>query len=364
MSVALPLLGALAGALLGPPRPRPPARIIKPADGYFEDTLALDRAGRYLAAVRTDGETFAKIDEFDLAAPLPGPEVLPQTPLWSADVPDDALAVERLELLPGGKGVVLISRDGGLPGATMHATLIDDRGQVAARVGPATAFGRPARADAPGAPPDVLLAFDRTPRRHHDGATYTITPYALSTLAPAGKPRTWETDAAGVVLPGPRDGNAIRVVAFSDGYGHMLVEEIPARAGILDTRTGQISDVADIGDVVAWAEGARLRADHPDRARFAALNQNGSGVDIVDLMGNRHATALAVPFELYDRRSLRDQEGPEPGAFWLSLSTDPLNASAVKRRRPDLPMLDLYAFDAAKEATTLRARVFTPRPVF
>jgi hypothetical protein len=290
MRLALPLAGVLAGALLGPPKTLAPARTIKAAEGYFDELLAIDEAGRHVGVIRTDGATFAKVEVYDVAAG--GAE-----PLRSFDIPDEALAVEALYLPPDASGVVLVSRDGGEPGAGLRATLMNAAGRVVTRVGPVAAFGR--------AGSSKLLALEKKARPGGGPTTYVVTPYALATLAAAGKAQAYDDDADGL---------------------------------------------------------ARAQASMA-RTRFAALMQNGAGVDIVDLMGERTPAALAVPFGLYDPKSLRDQEGPEPGALWFSLSIDTVNAEAIKRRKPDLPTLDLYCSDRASGHITLRARVFTPRPV-
>src|SRR5262252_6762282 len=128
MSLSLPLLGVLAGAVLGVPKPLQPARIIKASEGYFEEPLALDETGRRLAAVRTDGATFAKLEQFDLGQGAPS-----TVARSSVDIPDDAWAVEAIELSPDGAGVVLISRDRGAPAKGVHATLLDTSGRVVAR---------------------------------------------------------------------------------------------------------------------------------------------------------------------------------------------------------------------------------------
>ena len=106
-----------------------------------------------------------------------------------------------------------------------------------------------------------------------------------------------------------------------------------------------------------------LRKDHPDRSLFVELNQDGSGVDVVDAMGKKQPATLAVPFHLYDPKSLRVEEGPAPGALAFGIAVDPLNPDAVKRRKTDLPMLDVYTADVSQGTIKLRGRVFTPRPV-
>jgi hypothetical protein len=80
-------------------------------------------------------------------------------------------------------------------------------------------------------------------------------------------------------------------------------------------------------------------------------------------MGNRKAVELAAPFGLYDAKSLTDQQGPEAGAFTFAFAIDPLNPEAVKRQKPDLPMLDVYTSKDPKEAPSMRGRIFIPRNV-
>ena len=225
----------------------------------------------------------------------------------SRDLPVAASALERLELPPAGPGVVAVVREGGGPAALRSALLIDGAGRVAARVGPALAFVRPGaghgRRRGPGS---LLLAVDGVTSGPAEAAetTYTVTPYRLETLGRAG----------------PREA--------------------------LDPRTAEL-----------WME-------HAGRTAFATLNQDDKGVDVVDPMGNRQPAQLAVPFRLYDPRSLRDLEGPA-GELYFGIAVDPVNPDALRRRKPDLPMLDLYAVapPVGRKPAELCARIFAPRPV-
>ena len=106
-----------------------------------------------------------------------------------------------------------------------------------------------------------------------------------------------------------------------------------------------------------------LRRQHPDRSVFVELNQDGSGVDVVDAMGKQRPATLPVPFRLYDIKSLLVEEGPAPGGLTFGLGLDPLNPDAIKRQKADLPMLDVYKADAEQGTVTLRGRIFTPRPI-
>jgi hypothetical protein len=327
---------------------------LKPPEGYFDEAFALEPGGARLYLVRTDEATFAKLEIVDLAT---------GKTTSSFDLPKGQTSVERLEPLPDGKGVVVISREGKPESPLLAATLIDGAGKAGPKVGPVQAFGRPNAA-----PQDLLLAFDRKSSTHANDVTYTITPYRLATLTPEGKPRTYKVVGGELKTP------PFRVLDFVDGYGRIVGERPraydkkadvrqPTRMALMDTLTGKISQEAEIGDVLAWAQAGTLRGRHPGHAVFAELNPEQSGVDVVDALGKKQPTQLAVPFDLYDPKSLTDQEGPEAGAFYFALAVDPVNPEAVKRQKADLPMLDVYGEKAREESPALRARVFMPRAV-
>jgi hypothetical protein len=354
-----PLVLALALApavgLAKPPKPLDPVHALKPAEGYFDEAFALEPGGARLYLIRSDGATFAKLEVVDLET---------GKTTSSFDLPQDQPPVERLEPVGDGKGVVVIAREGTADAPALTARLFDATGKPGAKVGPTQAFGRPSAA-----PQDTLLAFDRKFGPKEGDVTYTITPYKLSTLATAGKPRSYKATAGGELKSPP-----FRILDFVDGYAHAVGERPraydkkadvrqPPKMATLDTLTGKVGDEAQIADVMAWAEASRLRARHPGRGVFAELNRDDSGVDVVDAMGNRKAVELAAPFGLYDPKSLTDQQGPEAGAFTFAFAIDPLNPEAVKRQKPDLPMLDVYTTKTEKESPTMRGRIFIPRNV-
>jgi hypothetical protein len=356
----------LAAATAAAPKPMEPQHTLKPATGYFDEAFALEPGGNRLYLVRTDGATFAKLEIIDLET---------GKAKASFDLPADQPAIDRLEPLPDGKGVVIFARGGTPEAPSVTATLIDGTGHAGGKVGPVQAFGRPSAK-----PQDTLLAFDRKLGAHPGDAIYTITPYKLETLTGAGKPRVYKTTAGELKNP------PFRVLDFNDGYARAVGERPraydkthdvrqPARMAVLDTLTGKIVEEAEIADVMAWSQASRMRARHPGHAVFAELNQDDSGVDVVDAMGKKQPVDLAVPFALYDAKSLTEQEGPEPGGFYFGIAIDPVNPEAVKRQKTDLPMLDVYSASAPSSPnspnspgavdgkTALRARVFMPRAV-
>ena len=353
-------LAASVAAAKSDPKPIEPARSIKAAlgEGYFDDVFALDADGKRIAALRTDGATYLKVETIDVTT---------AKVVRSFDLPQKTLLADQLELLPEGKGVLLIAREKPDDLAPLYAFHFDDAGKLTAKVGPATAFGRPPADGTPRA--GLLVAFDRKMGTRGAEGTYSVTPYDATTLAPSGKGRVYHTDVAGE-LKAP----AVRLIAFFDGYTRALGERpgaydkaqdvrSPPKMVVVDALSGKVASEQEIGNIEGWAVTGLLRHDHPGRSLFVELNQDGSGVDVVDAMGKKQPATLAVPFHLYDPKSLRVEEGPAPGALAFGIAVDPLNPDAVKRRKTDLPMLDVYTADVSQGTIKLRGRVFTPRPV-
>src|SRR5262245_6217370 len=354
----LPLLMAAGSSTKGP-KQLEPKQVVKPpaGQGYFDDVFALDADGKRVAVIRTDGATFSKLEIFDTAS---------AKPLGGFDLPKNLFPTE-MELLAGNAGVVIIGRDKPDDLAPLYAFRFDGAGKALGKVGPATAFGRPP-ADGT-ARAKLLVAFTRKLGTKGAEATFTVAPYDVTTLAPAGKQRVHHVDVAGELKP-----PGVRYIGFYDGFTRVLSERPgaydkaadvrgPSKMAIVDAISGKVEKEGTIGDFMGWAQTGQLRQEHLDRSIFVELNEDGSGVDVVDAMGKKQPATLAVPFHLYDPKSLRVEEGPGPGQLTFGIAVDPVNKDAVQRQKVDLPMLDVYSVDVANGSAKLRARVFVPRPV-
>jgi hypothetical protein len=272
-----------------------------------------------------------------------------------------------MELLAGNAGVIIIGREQPDDLAPLYAFRFDAAGKPTGKVGPATAFGRPPADGTPRA--RLLIAFTRKLGSKGAEATFTVAPYDITTLAPAGKARVHHVDVSGELKP-----PGVRYIGFFDGFTRMISERpgdydkkadvrAPSKMTILDALSGKVDKEGPIMDFVGWAQTGQLRQQHLDRSLFVELNDDGSGVDVVDAMGKKQPTSLAVPFHLYDPKSLRVEEGPAPRQLTFGLAIDPVNKDAVQRQKVDLPMLDVYSADVASGTAKLRGRVFTPRPI-
>jgi hypothetical protein len=227
--LALPLVAAVASAREKDPKPLDPLSSIKPheskpgeGEGYFDEVFGLDDAGNQLTVIRGDGATFSRIETYDLQSKPPK--------LTAAfDPPSKNLIVTRIEVLPAGKGLVLIGRDRPDDAAPLTAFLVDMTGKVSTKIGPVTAFARPPDDGTPRAA--FLVAYERKLSGHGAEATYSVTPYTLTTLAASGKPRVYKTDVAGELKAPP-----VRLIGFYDGYTRILGEKPGAYDKAADMR--------------------------------------------------------------------------------------------------------------------------------
>jgi hypothetical protein len=361
-AVAPLLLASAAWAKPAPaPKPLEPRHTLKPpaGEGYFDDVFAIDADAKRIALIRTDGATFSKLEIFEVAS---------GKPVGGFALPSEGLFPVEMELLAGNAGVVIIGREKYDDLAPLYAFRFDGAGKPAGKIGPATAFGRPP-ADGTGRA-RLLVAFTRKLGTKGAEATFTVAPYDVTTMAPAGKPRVHKVDVTGEMKP-----PGVRYIGFFDGYTRVLSERPgdydkkadvrqQAKMAIIDAISGKVEKEGPIADIVGWAQTGQLRQQHLGRSVFVELNEDGSGVDVVDAMGKKQPATLAVPFHLYELKSLRVEESPTtPGKLTFSLAVDPVNKDAVARQKADLPMLDVYSADVASGTAKLRGRVFTPRPV-
>jgi hypothetical protein len=165
--LAVPLATSLASAREKDPKPLEPLASLKPheskpgeGDGYFDEVFGLDDAGKQLAVIRGDGATFSRIETYDL-------EAKPPKLTASFEPPSKSLIVTRVEVLPPGKGMVLIGRDRPDDSAPLTAYLIDATGRSPPRSVPRQPSAGPPATARPGPPcwsPSIASSAD-TARR-------------------------------------------------------------------------------------------------------------------------------------------------------------------------------------------------------
>lgn len=347
LSVGVPGL-AVAAETTARPAPAAPRLSVKPPRGFVDDAFALDAAGKRLVVIRTDREEFQRVEIFDL-------EAAPPTVAGGFELTPPMRVVESIAFLPDGESLLLVGP--GSDGVRVAETT-DFTGKVRGRMNLPAAFaiagsGRDAK----------LVMYERRESPSRSGeVTHVVSPFTLPALKPAGKPRSHVVGGDGALRPG-----GLVPVAFFDGYSKLLARRPgaydkkkdarqPDGQAVLDLLSGKVMSTAPIADVYGWARLQRLRSEQPNRTAFvqlAGLNAGpavpgdaavkaATGVELVDPAGRLTRLELAVPFRLYDRLTLKDQEGPSPGVLTFALEVDPVNVDAVARKKADARALDVY----------------------
>ena len=285
----------------------------------------------------------------------------------SFDLPEGPVpAIERLEPLADGKGVVVIAREG-TPEAPVarRATLIDGAGKAGAKVGPDARLRPPERPARPAAWRSIARLGS-----HEIDVTYTITPYKLDTLAPVGKPR---------VVQGRR--RRAQDAAVPRARLHRRLRARRRRAAARLRQEGRRARAAAHGDARhAHGQDRARRPRSPTSwpgprpascgraTRAAPCSPSSTRTTRASMSwtpwARSNRSSWPCRSRLYDPKSLTDQEGPEAGALYFGVAVDPVNPDAVKRQKADLPMLDVYGAKAPNGlARAARAASSCPRNV-
>jgi len=345
--IALVLVLAQAAA---PAAAAKPAFVIKADRGFIDDPFAIDDAGERLAVLRTDSASYARVDIVDLGT---------GATRSSVKLGDTGALYERV-LFAGAGGVVVITRDPGEGRRSAQHYSAD--GKPLGFAGPVTDFavrksgGR-----------TVLVAWDRRPTSD-GGTSFAVAQHQLERLTRIGKSHGYQVGKDGM-LAQPR----LKLVAWQDGYGQVVGQRPggydkkkdvrqPDRAAVFDLLQETFVSETEIGDVLGWTYVAGLRRTRPNRTRLVVVTDEQDGVQLVDATGRKTPMALAVGFDQYDARSLREQE--EADALYFSISIDPLNTAALARRKADPAFLDIYRVPGGTTQATRVLRVtLDDRPV-
>lgn len=353
-------------------------------DGFFDDAWALDAAGKRLAVVQTDRDNFQHLQIFQL-------DSTEARPVAKFDLPPPARALIAISFLPAGAGLVMVS---GTPDAQVIEA-VDETGKPLGKAGPVSSFAfttRPGPASGTGSggggdsraggagtgARHLMVTLDRRAGRNGE-MSYVVTALRLPDLKAADRARTHQVRADGLLRAAP-----LVPVGFFDGFSKLLAERPgwydkkkdvrqPDGQSVLDLLSGKIVADGPIEDVYGWARTKRLRREYPNRTAFVQVadptalvgpspaepRNQAAGIELVDPAGRLVPLPLAVPFRLYDRLTLKDQEGPEPGTIHFGIQVDPVNPDAVARKKADPAFLDLYtvSFDRPAAASRWRARV-------
>ena len=346
VAYAAPPAGVAAAPGAASPVAKRPAWVRKADKGFFDDAMAIDPEKGLVAVIRTDSASFADLELFDLNKKTK----VTGFPLGSPQDIFDAIAFTGQ-----GRSVVVVVRDNKT--GQRVAQRFDDDGKPAGLVGPAADIGFATRGTQ-----RLLVRWDRAEDKKGQNQ-FIVTMFDLANLTVVGKPRVLPSDGADrLVKP------ALSILAWTDGYTQIFGQEpggydkakdmrLPDRAALFDVLKGDITWRGDVSDMVGWAAVNQLRRRRPGRSLFMDIPEDQSRLDVVNGLGLRVPAKLAVPFEMYDLRSLMEREAPYEGALYFSLTVDTLNPAALEKKKADTPKLDIYRLAASNSLTAAATEV-------
>jgi len=229
-------------------------------------------------------------------------------------------------------------------------------GKVVRSYGPATDI---ALTEAGGV--EVVVVYDEKPSKS-GGVTYHI----VVTRADNGKPvqkRLLAADKEGVVKS-----HELRVGFFSQNYLTIYGKQkgafdkakdmrLPDRHARYDVLAGKIAASREITDLTESQRLLNVRRGYPNQSAFVRVTDDLHQLELVTAEDHAIAVALAEDFVKYDPGSLKQQLSGDEKLLLFSLTIDPVNVLAVKKKVADIDYIDFYSADTATGQAARLARL-------
>jgi hypothetical protein len=297
--------------------------------GFIDDPFALRDDGKAIAFITTDGATTATLHLADVG----GSEVK------VAGAPTDAVA---LHWLAPSRVLIVAGKDG-----AERAQLFTPSGPDQQKLGP---FGQLALATVDGK--RAIVTYCRTDKK---GIEHTLTAYAAENLKLL-KRKSWREDAEGQLKLAS---TTVKPLWWDDGFtvmGALRAGEFdkardmrrPDRYARVDAFSGKILDEKEVQDVLGFAEVGKLRRDAPKQSVLVHFSDDRHKLLVTDGIST-YDVPLPRPIWKYDPDTLAWQTLDDKRVTF-SLTIDPVNPDAVRRKKADIDEIDLYGLDRQTHA--------------
>jgi hypothetical protein len=316
---------------------------IKVDKGFIDDPIALDANDGRLAYVHTDSSQFLNIVVVKVEAGLKKETEI--------KVDDSTIVPKRLVFTDGGKKLLFIWMDGykGTNGAILY-NLSD--GKALKKVGPAT-FAEVAELKG-----EQVLTLTDSKTDAKGTTTFTVAAYRAADLKAAGSGKV--VVGADQMLRQP----ALRLLYWEPGHLSLMgmmkgkydkkrdlrLPERAVRYGVIQRKElwGQ-----EPKDVLIWTQATNMRPNHAGQLRFLQVSDDYKTLYVVDQANELSSVKTPVKWSLYEAKSLEQSESWDGKNIFFSLTIDPVNPDAVKRKKADPERLDIYRLDPGPKATAI-----------
>lgn len=314
----------------------------KPDKGFVDDPLAFSGDDARFAFIHTDSAEFLSL-------------VVMKTEGFAREVEikiEDATRVpKQLAFTPDGTHLVFIWSDG-RTGSQAAALYEVPSGKLLKSVGPATSA---AYADCGTEP---CLTLDAVKTTAQGAATHAITAFRTTDFKRIG---------AGVVQLGPDqlmkkppvrllywEPGQLSLVGMKKGdYDRKRDVRLPEQAVRYAVLSKRESWGQEPKDLMEWAKTTGMRPAHPGQYRFVHVSDDLKELLLVDRDNGLSRVTLPVRWVLYEPKSLEQSEPWDGKTLYFSMTVDPVNAEAVKRKKADKERMDLYRLDSGAKVTPL-----------
>ncbi len=321
----------------------------KPDKGFVDDPMAFDAKDAHFAYVHTDMASFLKVVVLKTAGFKPHKELV---------IKDIDVTPKRLLFTMNGKRLVMLFKDAK---GTRGAMFFDlDKGKLIKRLGPVN------HVETVGYKGDQCLSLTRIKEDRRGNKHHTMEVYRTSDLKRVARARV--TIQADRTLKRP----PMRLRYWEPGH----LSFVGTRRGKYDKKRDiRLPDVAVRYNVltkketwkytpqkmIEWSLALNtLRPSNRDRFRFLSVSDDHKKLYYVSRDNVLHTITLPVQWVLYEHTSLKHAESWDGKTLYFSMTVDPVNKVAVKRKKENKERMDLYRLDAGPKAKPL-GQVFTGR---
>lgn len=315
-------------------------QILRPPTGFVDDAFAIDGAGsRLLYTVSTpEGAVSAVLYDLDQKAQLLSVAV----DRW----------IKRPVYVAFGSGRFVVV--GAEPDKRERAVVIDRRGKVVRKLGPAT---RIRVTEYQGKL--VASIYDRRDGRENT-TVHQVEARSLATGRRINRRGTLTLDARGrddkreLVVNHWRAEHLIAVGVKDGGYDRAEDQRMPDYSAHWDLTRGAVIQRSEIKNLIAHRRRQLELAKHSNQDRFIVASRDRKYLRATGPGGER-AVTLAEPLTHYDPDTLAFHE--HGGKLYFSMQIDPVHPDAVARRRAVRPWLDLYELADGGRRAVRKARL-------
>lgn len=335
------LLGAMLASASATARaegPAPLAVYSPPSSGFVDDAFAIRDDGKAVAYVITDGATTAQLRIAEIGG-------------VQSEVAGVPITVAQLHWL-GPDRVLVVTRDA--ERQTVSGQVYTSKGATKQKLGPAdsitlaTVGGKPA-----------IVTYTRSEKR---GIDHQLAAFDRATLKVLAK-KVLHADGEGVIqhASGP-----FKPLWWHEGYATVAIQKAgefdkardmrrPDRFAELEVFANSVRDEHEIEDVLAFAKVATDHHGHPGEDAFVHLSDDHRKLLLTDGLAE-HDLIIDRGLFLYEPDSLASQV-VDDGQVAVSLTIDPVNPAALKRKKADPDDIDLYMVDRESRRVWLQLRL-------